>query len=338
MIERILKYSVEHRHWVVALTLVAALFGAWSLSQLPIDAVPDITNKQVQINVEHPAFSTTDIERLVTFPLETALAGIPGLEHTRSISRNGFCQVTAVFDDAVDIYFARQQINERLTAARESLPEGIRPRMGPITTGLGEVLMWAVEFEPQALGQAGGFVTPSGERLTNNVQRLAFLRTVQDWIIRPQIKTVPLVADVDAIGGYVKQYHVLPRLEQLSAHGLTLADLVTALERNNLSLGAGYIERDGSASIVRASSRLGGSADIAGVVVKQSNGTPVRIGDVADVAIGGEMRLGSASIDGHEAVIGTAMMLTGANSRAVAKAAAEQLTEVRRSLPPGVTV
>ena len=338
MIERILKYSVERRHWVVALTLVAALFGAWSLSQLPIDAVPDITNKQVQINVEHSAFSTTDIERLVTFPLETALAGIPGLEHTRSISRNGFCQVTAVFDDAVDIYFARQQINERLTAARESLPVGIKPKMGPITTGLGEVLMWAVEFEPQALGQAGGFVTPGGERLTNEVQRLAYLRTVQDWIIRPQIKTVPLVADVDAIGGYVKQYHVMPRLGQLSAHGLTLGDLAATLERNNLSLGAGYIERDGSASIVRASSRLGGSADIAGVVLKQSNGTPIRISDVADVAIGGEMRLGSASINGHETVIGTAMMLTGANSRAVAKATAEQLTEVRRSLPPGVTV
>jgi cobalt-zinc-cadmium resistance protein CzcA len=336
MIERILKYSVERRHWVVALTLVAALFGAWSLSQLPIDAVPDITNKQVQINVEHSAFSTTDIERLVTFPLETALAGIPGLEHTRSISRNGFCQVTAVFDDAVDIYFARQQINERLTAARESLPVGIKPKMGPITTGLGEVLMWAVEFEPQALGQAGGFVTPGGERLTNEVQRLAYLRTVQDWIIRPQIKTVPLVADVDAIGGYVKQYHVMPRLGQLSAHGLTLNDLVAALERNNLSLGAGYIERDGSASMVRASSRLGGSADIAGVVLKQSNGTPIRISDVADVAIGGEMRLGSASINGHETVIGTAMMLTGANSRAVAKATAEQLTEVR--LPQGVTV
>jgi cobalt-zinc-cadmium resistance protein CzcA len=338
MIERILKYSVERRHWVVALTLVAALFGAWSLSQLPIDAVPDITNKQVQINVEHPAFSTTDIERLVTFPLETALAGIPGLEHTRSISRNGFCQVTAVFDDAVDIYFARQQINERLTAARESLPSGIKPRMGPITTGLGEVLMWAVEFGSPALGQEGAFVTPGGERLTNEVQRLAYLRTVQDWIIRPQIKTVPLVADVDAIGGYVKQYHVLPRLGQLSAHGLTLNDLVAALERNNLSLGAGYIERDGSAALVRASSRLDGSAAIADVVVKQSNGTPIRVGDVAEVALGGEMRLGSASINGHEAVIGTAMMLTGANSRAVAKAAAEQLTEVQRSLPLGITV
>jgi cobalt-zinc-cadmium resistance protein CzcA len=338
MIERILKYSVERRHWVVALTIVAALFGAWSLSQLPIDAVPDITNKQVQITVEHPAFSTTDIERLVTFPLETALAGIPGLEHTRSISRNGFCQVTVVFDDAVDIYFARQQINERLTAARESLPSGIKPRMGPITTGLGEVLMWAVEFDSPALGQAGAFVTPGGERLTNEVQRLAYLRTVQDWIIRPQIKTVPLVADVDVIGGYVKQYHVLPRLGQLSAHGLTLNDLVAALERNNLSLGAGYIERDGSAALVRASSRLGGSAAIADVVVKQINGTPIRVGDVAEVAIGGEMRLGSASFNGREAVIGTAMMLTGANSRAVAKAAAEQLDEVRRSLPPGIAV
>jgi cobalt-zinc-cadmium resistance protein CzcA len=210
--------------------------------------------------------------------------------------------------------------------------------MGPITTGLGEVLMWAVEFEAQALGQAGGFVTPGGEQLTNNVQRLAFLRTVQDWIIRPQIKTVPLVADVDAIGGYVKQYHVLPRLGPLSAHGLTLNDLAAVLESNNLSLGAGYIERDGSAALVRASSRLSGSADIADVVVKQSNGTPIRVGDVAEVALGGEMRLGSASINGHEVVIGTAMMLTGANSRAVAKAAAEQLTEVKRSLPPGITV
>ena len=332
MLERILQSSIRNRVLVVVATLVLALIGAMSLSRLPIDAVPDITNNQVQINVIQPAYSVEDMERLVTFPLETALTGIPGLLHTRSVSRNGFCQVTAVFEEGLNIHLARQQVGERLDRAREDLPEGIEPAMGPITTGLGEVLMWTVEFEGE-----GEFVTPEGERLTNRVQRLAYLRTVQDWIIRPQLRTVPNVADVDAIGGYEKQYHVLPDPRTLQSYGLTLQDVITALERNNRSLGAGFVERHGEAALVRADARLRGVRDIKSVVLKEHRGTPITIGQVAQVEIGGELRLGSGSVNGREAVIGTAMMLSGANSRAVAVDVRAKFDEVMQSLPEGVT-
>ena len=354
MLQRILQLSIAHRHLVVVVTLVLALVGARSLWQLPIDAVPDITNNQVQINVIEPALSVEDMERLVTFPIETALTGIPGLEHTRSISRNGFCQITAVFEDKLDINLARQLVGERLDRAREDLPAGIEPAMGPITTGLGEVLMWAVEFGAARTNAVAGepgwqpleknnpneadrvYLTPNGERLTNRVQRLTWLRTVQDWIIRPQLRTVPNVADVDAIGGFVKQYHVLPNPAALQGFDLTLQDVIAALERNNRSLGAGFVERHGEAALVRADGRLRGLADIEKVVLKEHNGTPVTINQVAEVTIGGELRQGSASVDGREAVIGTAMMLSGANSRAVAVAAREQFEAVKQSLPPDV--
>ncbi|HCU87933.1 MAG TPA: CusA/CzcA family heavy metal efflux RND transporter [Verrucomicrobiales bacterium] len=332
MLERILQSSIRNRVLVVVATLVLALVGAMSLSRLPIDAVPDITNNQVQINVIQPAYSVEDMERLVTFPIETALTGIPGLLHTRSVSRNGFCQVTAVFEEGLNIHLARQQVGERLDRAREDLPEGIEPAMGPITTGLGEVLMWTVEFESE-----GEFVTPEGERLTNRVQRLAYLRTVQDWLIRPQLRTVPNVADVDAIGGYEKQYHVLPDPRTLQSYGLTLQDVITALERNNSSLGAGFVERHGEAALVRADARLRGVKDIKSVVLKEHRGTPITIGQVAQVEIGGELRLGSGSVNGREAVIGTAMMLSGANSRAVAVDVRAKFDEVMQSLPEGVT-
>ena len=245
MLERILQSSIRNRVLVVVATLVLALVGAMSLSRLPIDAVPDITNNQVQINVIQPAYSVEDMERLVTFPVETALTGISGLLHTRSVSRNGFCQVTAVFEEGLDIHLARQQVGERLDRARKDLPTGIEPAMGPITTGLGEVLMWTVEFENE-----GDYRTPEGELLTNRVQRLAYLRTLQDWLIRPQLRTVPNVADVDAIGGYEKQYHVLPDPRTLQSYGLTLQDVISALERNNRSLGAGFVERHGEAALV----------------------------------------------------------------------------------------
>src|SRR5215471_6081703 len=220
MLERIIRFAIEHRMLVVLLTLAAAGLGGYALQHLPIDAVPDITNKQVQINTEAAALSPVEIEKQVTFPIETALAGIPGLASTRSISRNGFSQVTAIFQDQVDIYFARQQVNERLTAARESLPPGAEPIMGPISTGLGEVYMWTVEYaSPQTVTITDGklgwqsdgtYVTPEGRQLTDALERATYLRTVQDWIIRPQLKGLEGVAGVDAIGGYAKQYHVHP--------------------------------------------------------------------------------------------------------------------------------
>ena len=231
MIERILAFSVRRRWAVVLLTFAAALSGLWALTKLPIDAVPDVTNVQVQINAIAPALTPFEIEKQVTFPIETALAGTPGLETTRSFSRNGFAQITAVFADKTDIYFARQQVAERLTEAKTTLPPGVEVKMGPISTGLGEIYWWSVEYaatrrNPVRDGKPGwqsdgSYLTPEGERLTDDFQRTVYLRTVQDWIIRPQMKAVPGVAGADAIGGYVKQVHVQPDPARLIAYGLS---------------------------------------------------------------------------------------------------------------------
>ncbi|MCC7349334.1 MAG: CusA/CzcA family heavy metal efflux RND transporter [Phycisphaerales bacterium] len=348
MLERLLKFSVEHRFLVVMLTALAAGVGVWSVRHVAIDAVPDITSNQVQINTEYAALSPTEIETRVTYPVETALAGISGLKQTRSISRNGFSQVTAVFDDGVDLYFARQQVAERLASARDQLPAGAQPQMGPITTGLGEVYMWAVQFEhPQGVGAAvrdgqagwqsdGSYLTVEGERLKSDVERASYLRTVQDWIIRPQLKGIQDVADIDAIGGYVKQYHVTPDPMKLVSYGLSFAQVIEALERNNASIGAGYIERGGEALNVKVDGRIESVQQIMQVVVAVRQGTPITIAQVAQVGIGRELRTGSASGNGRELVVGTAMMRIGGNSRTVAAAVDRKLAQVNLSLPPDV--
>jgi cobalt-zinc-cadmium resistance protein CzcA len=348
MLERLLHFSIAHRVAVVLVVTALAGAGAWSLGRLPIDAVPDITNNQVAISTSAPAFSPVEVERLISFPLETALSGIPGLESSRSLSRNGFSQVTAVFRDDVDIYFARQQVAERLNEARESLPAGVEPRLGPISTGLGEIYMWTVAYtHPRGEGAArrvaepgwqpdGSFLTPEGERLTNEIEQAAYLRGVQDWIVRPQLKTVPGVAGVDAIGGYVKQYHVRPDPRLLVGHGLGFQDLLEALERNNLSTGAGHIEHAGEAWAVRAAGRIEDPAQIAEIVLGERGGRPIYVRDVASVGVGPELRSGSASSDGEEVVVGTALMLIGENSREVARAVDRRMREIRKTLPPGV--
>jgi len=344
MIDRLLDAAIRFRWAVLFLTLAVAAYGAFQLFKLPIDAVPDITNKQVQVNVAAPQFSPLDMERLVTFPVETSLAGIPGLDYTRSISRNGFAQVTAVFDESVDIYFARQQVAERLAQARESLPEGAEPQMGPVSTGLGEVLMWSVDFDPRAPRVAGrpgfqpdgAYLTPEGERLTDQVSRLAYLRTIQDWVIRPQLRTVTGVAGVDSIGGYEKQFIVQPDPSRLAAYGISFSELSQALERANLSVGANFIQRGGEAFLVRADARIRHADEISRASIATRNGVPVTVGNVATVRVGGELRTGAASTNGRETVVGTALMLAGGNSRIVAEAVSERLTEVSRSLPPGV--
>jgi cobalt-zinc-cadmium resistance protein CzcA len=348
VLERILRFSIDYRGFVVLAVVAVALYGAHSLALLPIDAVPDITSRQVQVNATAPAFSPVEVEKQITFPIESALAGIPGLAHTRSLSRNGFAQITAVFDDAVDIYFARAQVAERLAVVRESLPPDVDIAMGPMSTGLGEIYMWTVEYEhPGGRGAAvaegspgwqpdGTYLTPDGERLANEEERAAYLRTVQDWIIRPQLKTVEGVAAIDAIGGFVKQYHVEPDPRDLLAYGLTFHDLVDALERNNLSTGAGIIEHNGEAYVVRASARLGGLDEVAEVTIAERGGIPIPVREVARVHLGGELRTGSASEDGEEVVVGTALMLVGANSRTVAAAVGARLAEIARNLPPDV--
>ena len=348
MLERTLNFSIQNRWLIMLLAVGVAAVGVFSLARLPIDAVPDITNNQVQINTVAPALSTEEIEKQVVFPIETALAGIPGLESTRSLSRNGFSQVTAVFADSVDIYFARQQVTERLSEARESLPPGLTPKMGAISTGLGEIYMWTVEYEhPRGVGAVvvddqpgwqsdGAYLTPEGQRLRTDFELATYLRTVQDWNIRPQLKGVKGVAGVDSIGGYVKQYHVQPDPIKLVSYGLTFADIIEALEKNNVSTGAGYIEHKGEGYTVRAVGRITDELGIAGIVIAEHNATPIYIRDVASVVIGKELRRGSASQNGGEVVLGTAMMLIGANSRTVSQAVDDRLTIVNRTLPPGI--
>lgn len=345
MLSHVLDFSIRQRWLVLLLSLLAAGFGIYSLGKLPIDAVPDITNNQVQINTLAPALSPVDVEKQVTYPVETALAGIKGLEYTRSLSRNGFSQITAVFGEKTDIYFARQQVSERLVEARTVLPPGIEPRMGPISTGLGEIYMWTVDFAPKEARdrrsgwqQDGRFLTPEGHMLATDLERSSYLRTVQDWIIRPQIKTVPGVAGVDAIGGFEKQFHVQPDPGRLTALDLSFSDVARALEANNSNQGARYLEENGETYVVRAAGRLESMDDIGDVVVATRGGVPVRIKDVAEVRIGRELRTGAASENGREAVVGTALMLIGANSRTVAAAVDVRMKDIVRSLPPDVRV
>ncbi|MBY6240616.1 efflux RND transporter permease subunit [Methylosinus sp. Sm6] len=345
MIEHVIAFSVRQRWLVALLTLLACLVGALSLQRLPIDAVPDITNNQVQINAIAPALSPTEVEKQITFPIETALAGIPGLDHTRSLSRNGFSQVTAVFAEKLDIYFARQQINERLAEAKENFPPGVEARMGPIATGLSEIYMWAVRYaegerkivngEP-GWQSDGSYWTPDGQILRSDLEKTAYLRTVQDWIVKPQLRTVPGLASVDSLGGFVKQLDVRPDPMKLFSLGVSFADVTGALQRNNQSRGAGYIERNGEGYVVRSGGRLETIEDIARVVVTTRGGVPVRIADVAEVGIGREMRVGSASMNGEEVVIGTALMLIGGNSRSVSAAVGDKLRAISASLPPGI--
>ena len=358
MLESILHFSVKNRWFVLIITALVAAFGAYSLKKLPIDAVPDITNNQVQINAVAPALSPFEVEKQVTFTMENALAGIPGLQSTRSLSRNGFAQVTAVFNDDVSVYFARQQVAERLGEAKESLPLGVEPLMGPIATGLGEIYMYTVEYEhPHGKGATvtegkpgwqkdGSYLTPEGRRLATDLERVAYLREVQDWIIRPQLKGVKDVAGVDAIGGYVKQYHVQPDPMKLVSYGLTFHNVIEALERNNASTGAGYIEHKGENYVVRATGRIEKVEEIEAIVVGTRNGVPIRMRDIAArnpdgtpaIGVGREMRTGSASENGEEVVVGTAIMLLGGNSRTVAQSVDAKMTEIQRSVPPGIHV
>ena len=350
MIDGILTGAVRLRWLVLFLTAVAACIGAWQLNLLPIDVTPDITNKQVQINTVVPTMSPVEIEKRVTYPIETALAGLNGVESMRSFSRNGFSQVTVIFKESSNLYFMRQQVSERLARARPELPAGAEPQMGPVSTGLGEVFHYSVEYThpggkgaPRQDGRPGwqtdgSFRTEQGERLDTEVAQLAYLRTVQDWIVRPQLRTTPGLADVDSLGGYVKQYVVEPDTAKLAAYGISYAELVRALEEANVALGANFIRRSGESYLVRADGRIQNIDEIARAVIGDRQGVPVTVGQVAKVVIGGELRAGAASRNGYETVIGSALMLGGANSRTVAGAVGAKLTEIGKTMPAGVVI
>jgi cobalt-zinc-cadmium resistance protein CzcA len=324
MLDALIRLSIRHRWLVIALVVALAGVGIWNFQRLLIDATPDITNVQVQINSEAPGFSPLEAEQRVTFPVETAIAGVPGLSYTRSISRYGLSQVTAVFKDGTDIYFARQLVNERLQSVRSQLPVGVGPELGPIATGLGEIFMYVVEAEPGATKPDGSAWTPED------------LRTLQDWVIRPQLRTTPGVTEVNTVGGHVRQYHVTPWPDRLAAAHLSMKDVVAALEDNNANIGAGYVERYGEQLLVRSTGQAKGVDDLLSIIVANRGGVPIRIADVADVAIGEELRTGAATEDGKEIVLGTVFMLMGENSRVVARAAAERLEEAAKALPAGV--
>jgi heavy metal efflux system protein len=324
MLERILHFSIRQRWLVVLATAGVAAFGLYNYSRLPIDAVPDITNVQVQINTEATGYSPFEAEQRVTYLVETAMAGIPRLEETRSISRYGLSQVTVIFEDGTDIYWARQQIAERIQSVKSRLPQGLEPEMGPIATGLGEIFLWTVEAQPGATNEEG---KPYSEM---------DLRTIQDWIVRPQLKTVPGVADVNTIGGYTKQFHVTPHPDRLMSHGLSLRDILDALERNNANVGAGYIEKSGEQYLIRAPGQVQNLEQIRQIVVGTLRGTPIFLGTVAEVSFGSELRTGAATEDGREVVLGTVFMLMGENSRVVAQRVAAKMEDINRSLPEGV--
>ena len=350
MIARLMALAVRARWAVLFLFLIIAGLGVWQLTKLPIDAVPDITNNQVQINTVDPRLSPVEIEKLVTYPIEISLSGIPGLETTRSISRNGFSQVTAIFKDSTDLYFARQQVGERLSQAQDNLPDGVQPQIGPVTTGLGEVVMSTVgSSHPDGKGAktvagrpgwqpGGGYLTPEGDLLASEVAIAGYLRTVQDWIVSPQLKSVQGVAGVDSIGGYAKTFVVEPDPTRLTSYGISYSELGEALEKANLAVGANYYNRAGEAYLVRVDARVRSADQIRNAVVATRGGVPVTVGQIADVTIGGDLRTGAGSMNGKEAVIGTVLMLIGENSRTVAEDVSAKIDQVRQTLPPDIEV
>ncbi|MBB5208929.1 efflux RND transporter permease subunit [Chiayiivirga flava] len=324
MLERLIRLAIAHRWLTLLLTLALMALGTWSFTKLPIDATPDITNVQVQINTEAPGYSPLEAEQRVTFPVETALAGLSGLDHTRSLSRYGLSQVTVVFEDGTDIYFARQQVAERLQQARAQLPDGLEPDMGPVTTGLGEIYMYTVDADE-------GATKPDGTPWT-----ATDLRTLQDWVVRPQLRNTPGVTEVNTIGGFERQIHITPDPAMLVAYGFTMHDVVAAISLNNQNLGAGYIERNGQQYLVRVPGQIADLDAIGRIVLDRRDGVPIRVRDVAGIGEGPELRTGAATQNGEEVVLGTVFMLIGENSRAVSRASGAKLADINRSLPEGV--
>ena len=326
MLEHIIKYALTRRGLVMALVSFLVGLGAWNFTRLPIDAVPDITNVQVVVNTYSPGYTPLEVEQRVTFPLENAMAGLPKLQGTRSLSRYGLSQITVVFEEGTDIYFARQQVAERLRAAGSDLPAALEATLGPISTGLGEIFMFTVDAEPGAVNQDGSPITPTD------------LRTAHDWIIRPQLLRVPGVVEIDPVGGFVKEILVAPDPARLLAYGLSYEEVVRAIERNNRNRGAGFIEHNGAQWLLRVPGQAESMAELRAIVIRVRQGVPVRISDVAKVGIGEELRSGAATQNGREVVMSTVLMLIGENSRAVSKAVGEKLEEIKHTLPPGIIV
>ncbi len=326
LFERIIQFSIQNAIWVMLFVCTWIAVGVYSYQKLPIDAVPDITNTQVQINTQANGFTALEVEQRITYPIETAMAGIPDLQLTRSISRYGLSQVTIVFEDGTDIYWARQQINQRVQEVKADLPSDVSPTMSPVSTGLGEIYQWVIKAEPSAKKADG---TPYSAM---------DLREIQDWIVRPQLQRVAGVAEVNSIGGFNKTYVVAPNLNRMQQLNISLSQLQTALQENNENRGAGYIEENGQQLTVRVPGTLNSLADIQNTTVASPNGNPIRVADIAQVSIDHDLRTGGATYNGEETVLGIAMMMMGENSRTVSKAVDAKIQEVQSSLPQGVRI
>lgn len=326
LFERIIQFSIQNAIWVLLFVCTWIAVGIYSYQKLPIDAVPDITNTQVQINTQAKGFTALEVEQRITYPIENAMAGIPNLELTRSISRYGLSQVTIVFKDGTDIYWARQQINQRVQEAQSELPAQIAPTMSPVSTGLGEIYQWVLKADPNAKKPDGTAYTPMD------------LREIQDWIVRPQLQRVKGVAEVNSIGGFEKTYVVSPDLNRMQQLNISLEQLQQALAQNNENRGAGYIEDNGQQLTVRVPGAFNGLSDIENTMLGSPNGSPIRVGDIAQVSIGHDLRTGGATYNGKETVLGVAMMAMGGNSRTVSKAVDAKLQDIQNSLPKGVVI
>ena len=326
LFERIIQFSIQNAIWVLLFACTWIAVGIYSYQKLPIDAVPDITNTQVQINTQAKGFTALEVEQRITYPIENAMAGIPDLELTRSISRYGLSQVTIVFKDGTDIYWARQQINQRIQEAQSELPAQIAPTMSPVSTGLGEIYQWVLKADPNAKKPDGTAYTPMD------------LREIQDWIVRPQLQRVKGVAEVNTIGGFEKTYVVSPDLNRMQQLNISLEQLQQALAQNNENRGAGYIEDNGQQLTVRVPGAFNGLSDIENTMLGSPNGSPIRVGDIAQVSIGHDLRTGAATYNGKETVLGVAMMAMGGNSRTVSKAVDAKLQDIQNSLPKGVVI
>ena len=329
MLNWIIDFSLRHRFLVIAVTLAFAAVGVFSLGRLDIDAFPDTTPVQIQVNTVAPSLSPEEVERQITFPVEQAISGLPGLDKVRSISKFGLSQVVVTFHDDTEIYFARQLVNERLGTVE--LPEGIqRPQMGPVSTGLGEVFHYVLTYEGY------DFSKLSEEERT---KKLTELRTIHDWVVKPQLRSIPGVAEVNSWGGYEKQYQVRLDPDRLVKHGLTFDQVVEAVKENNRNVGGGSITVGSRMLLVQGLGRTVNLEQIRNIVITAKDGVPIRVGDVADVQTGHEIRLGAVTAHGRgEAVLGLGFMLMGENSHEVTLALKNKLEEIKTTLPPGVTI
>ncbi|MDS7695425.1 CusA/CzcA family heavy metal efflux RND transporter [Acinetobacter soli] len=326
LFDRLIQFAIQNAIWVLLFMVAWIGIGIYSYKNLAIDAVPDITNVQVQINSQANGFTATEVEQRITYPIENAMAGLPSMEQTRSISRYGLSQVTIIFKDGTDIYWARQLINQRLQEAKSALPVSVDPQMSPISTGLGEIYQWVIKAEHQAKKPDGSSYTAMD------------LREIQDWIVRPQLQRVPGVAEINSIGGYNKTYIVSPDLNRLQQLNLSLTTLQQALTDNNENRGAGFIEDNGQQLTVRVPGMLSSIQDIENVTLETKSGLPIRVSDVAKVSIGHDLRTGGATYNGEETVLGIAMMMMGENSKTVAQALDAKVAQIQTSLPAGVVL